>query len=53
MRLERVAELLEFYGPDTMLLIGGNLLLAEGDALLARAGEFVRTVAGTTVSAPA
>ncbi|MBV9409549.1 MAG: ribulose 1,5-bisphosphate carboxylase [Candidatus Eremiobacteraeota bacterium] len=46
MRLDRVDELLGFYGPDTMLLIGGNLLLAEGDALLARAQEFVAKVAG-------
>jgi ribulose-bisphosphate carboxylase large chain len=44
MRLDRVEELLDFYGPDTMLLIGGNLLLAEGDALLARAKEFVSLV---------
>ncbi|MBV9115810.1 MAG: ribulose 1,5-bisphosphate carboxylase [Acetobacteraceae bacterium] len=44
MRLDRVDELLDFYGPDTMLLIGGNLLLAEGDALLARAREFVSSV---------
>ena len=35
MRLERVDELLDFYGPDTMLLIGGNLLVAR-DALLER-----------------
>jgi len=44
MRLDRIDELLEFYGPDTMLLIGGNLLLAEGEALLARAREFVDKV---------
>jgi ribulose-bisphosphate carboxylase large chain len=44
MRLDRVDELLSFYGPDTMLLIGGNLLLAEGEALLARAHEFVAKV---------
>jgi ribulose-bisphosphate carboxylase large chain len=44
MRLDRVEELLEFYGLDTMLLIGGNLLLAEGDALLERAREFVAKV---------
>ena len=37
----RAARLLR---PDTMLLIGGNLLLAEGDALLARAREFVAMV---------
>src|SRR5947209_4919988 len=45
MRLDRVDELIDFYGPDTMLLIGGNLLLADGDALLARAREFVEKVA--------
>jgi ribulose-bisphosphate carboxylase large chain len=28
MTLERVDEILDFYGPDTMLLIGGNLLTA-------------------------
>jgi ribulose-bisphosphate carboxylase large chain len=50
MRLDRVEELLDFYGPDTMLLIGGNLLLAEGDALLARAREFADAVAGRAVS---
>ncbi len=44
MRLDRVDELLDFYGSDTMLLIGGNLLLAEGDALLARARDFVGSV---------
>jgi ribulose-bisphosphate carboxylase large chain len=48
MRLDRVDELLDFYGPDTMLLIGGNLLLAEGDALLARAREFVSAVDRST-----
>jgi ribulose-bisphosphate carboxylase large chain len=50
MRLDRVDELLDFYGPDTMLLIGGNLLLAEGDALLARAREFVTKVGTATAS---
>jgi len=50
MRLDRVDELLGFYGPDTMLLIGGNLLLAEGDALLARAQEFVAKVAGAAAA---
>ena len=44
MRLDRVPELLDYYGPDTMLLIGGNLLLAQGGALLARAREFVAAV---------
>ena len=51
MRLDRVDELLEFYGPDTMLLIGGNLLLAQGDALLARAREFVAKVGASAAPA--
>lgn len=45
MRLERVGELLAFYGKDTMLLIGGDLLIAQGDELLARARSFVAAVA--------
>jgi len=53
MRLDRVEELLAFYGPDTMLLIGGNLLLAQGDALEARAREFVTTVEGIGARASA
>ena len=40
----RAAEMLDFYGPDTILLIGGNLL-AAGDALTAKTAEFVATVA--------
>jgi ribulose-bisphosphate carboxylase large chain len=44
MRLERVEELVAFYGPDTMLLIGGDLLIA-GDALLDRGREFCERVA--------
>ncbi len=43
MLVERVDELLDFYGPDTMLLIGGNLLVAR-DALLERTREFVARV---------
>jgi ribulose-bisphosphate carboxylase large chain len=43
MRLERVEELLEFYGPDTMLLIGGNLLI-ERERVLERTREFVDRV---------
>jgi ribulose-bisphosphate carboxylase large chain len=43
MLLERVDELLEFYGTDTMLLIGGNLLIAR-ERLLERARDFVRRV---------
>jgi ribulose-bisphosphate carboxylase large chain len=44
MRLERVEELLDFYGPDTMLLIGGNLLI-DRDRILDRTREFVDRVA--------
>ena len=44
MTLQRTAEILDFYGPDTMLLIGGSLLLA-GEAIAAEARRFVRTVA--------
>jgi hypothetical protein len=36
--------MLDDYGPDTMLLIGGNLL-AAGDAMPARAAEFAARVA--------
>ncbi|BDE07321.1 ribulose-bisphosphate carboxylase [Vulcanimicrobium alpinum] len=45
MLLERVDELLEFYGDDTMMLIGGNLLIAR-DALLERTREYVAKVEG-------
>ena len=44
MRLERVEELLDFYGPDTMLLIGGNLLI-DHERVLQRTQEFVERVA--------
>ena len=44
MRLERVEELLDFYGPDSMLLIGGNLLI-ERDRVQQRTREFVDRVA--------
>lgn len=43
MPVERVAEMVEFYGRDVMLLIGGSLLSA-GDALLARSRSFVSAV---------
>ncbi len=42
--LRRVAETLDFYGPDTILLIGGDLLLAERDQLAAETEAFVRAV---------
>ena len=43
MRVERVDELLDDYGRDTMLLIGGNLLIAR-EHLLERTREFVEKV---------
>jgi ribulose-bisphosphate carboxylase large chain len=43
MRMERIEELLDFYGADTMLLIGGNLLV-ERDRILERTREFVERV---------
>jgi ribulose-bisphosphate carboxylase large chain len=43
MTVERAAELVEFYGNDVMLLIGGSLL-AAGDALPARTREFTAAV---------
>jgi len=45
MRVERVDEMIAEFGPDTMLLIGGNLLEA-GDAMPERAREFVARVRG-------
>ena len=44
MTLARVPEKLDFYGPDTMLLIGGNLLLAR-DRLTAETRIFTQAVA--------
>lgn len=43
MVLDRVPELLDFYGRDVMLLIGGSLLLARGN-LVAAAREFQAAV---------
>jgi ribulose-bisphosphate carboxylase large chain len=45
MLVDRVDELLEDYGRDTMLLIGGNLLIAR-EHLLERTREFVARVEG-------
>jgi ribulose-bisphosphate carboxylase large chain len=42
--LDRVPELLDFYGPDTMLLIGGNLLLAR-DRITEESSDFAHAVA--------
>ena len=46
MRLDRVEELIRFYGPDVMLLVGGSLYLA-GDRLPERAAEFVAATSRT------
>ena len=43
MTLERTTEILDFYGPDTMLLIGGALLLA-GDQITAEVARFTQAV---------
>jgi ribulose-bisphosphate carboxylase large chain len=45
MALARVPEMLDFYGPDTILLIGGSLL-AAGERLTKETEAFVRRVAG-------
>ena len=44
MTLDRTAEILDFYGPDTMLLIGGNLLMAR-DGISGETERFTRAVA--------
>jgi ribulose-bisphosphate carboxylase large chain len=41
----RVGEMLEFYGPNTMLLIGGALLVAPPEKLTQETAAFVRAVA--------
>ncbi len=45
MTVERVPEMIETYGRDVMLLIGGSLLSAKGK-LLARSREFVEAARG-------
>jgi ribulose-bisphosphate carboxylase large chain len=44
MTLDRVPEMLDFYGPDAMLLIGGSLLAAR-DRLSEETAAFTRAVA--------
>jgi ribulose-bisphosphate carboxylase large chain len=44
MTLARVPEILDFYGPDTILLIGGALLAAAKDRLAVETAAFARTV---------
>ncbi|MGE0419014.1 MAG: RuBisCO large subunit C-terminal-like domain-containing protein [Acetobacteraceae bacterium] len=43
MTLDRTTEILDFYGTDTMLLIGGNLLMAR-ENITAEAERFTRAV---------
>jgi ribulose-bisphosphate carboxylase large chain len=43
MTIGRIAEMLDFYGPDIMLLIGGDLLAAR-ERLVDESKAFVRTV---------
>jgi ribulose-bisphosphate carboxylase large chain len=45
MTTERVTEMLEFYGRDVMLLIGGNLLEAR-EQLMQATAAFVAKVHG-------
>ena len=52
MLVERVPELLDDYGRDSMLLIGGNLLVAR-EQLLDRTREFVASVEGHPFAAEA
>jgi len=47
MSVERVPEIIADYGLDTMLLIGGNLLLAR-ERLAERSAEFVHAVAAAS-----
>ncbi len=46
MKLDRIEELIQFYGMDTMLLIGGDLYLA-GEQLESRARAYVERVLET------
>jgi ribulose-bisphosphate carboxylase large chain len=56
MRTDRVDEMIEEFGTDVMLLIGGHLLAgatAPGDSVLARAAAFVERVHGAAASSRA
>ena len=50
-RVERVGELLEFYGNDCILLVGGSLYQA-GDALLDRTRDLVDQVTRAVAAEP-
>jgi ribulose-bisphosphate carboxylase large chain len=51
-QLEDVPELIEFYGRDAMLLVGGSLLEVEGDELR-RGRSFVDSVRAASEQLPA
>jgi ribulose-bisphosphate carboxylase large chain len=51
MTTDRVPELLDFYGPDVMLLIGGNLLQAR-EKLVEKTAAFVEAVAAHRFTSP-
>jgi len=46
MKLDRIEELIQFYGMDTMLLIGGDLYV-DGEQLETRARAYVERVMKT------
>lgn len=50
-RVERVGDLVEFYGPDCILLVGGSLYEA-GDALFERTRELVDQVTRAAATEP-
>lgn len=52
MTLRRVPEILDFYGHDSMLLIGSSLLAAPPGTLTEEAGKFVRAVAEREYGGP-
>jgi ribulose-bisphosphate carboxylase large chain len=53
MSVERVDEMLQEFGTDVMLLIGGNLLAGGHGAMRSRAESFVRRVQAAAAAAPA
>ncbi len=52
MTLARVPEILDFYGPESMLLIGGSLLAAPRGKLAEETAKFVRAVAEHDYGSP-
>lgn len=50
-QLDTVAELIDFYGDDTMLLVGGSLQIVPG-AVFERSRRFVEAVRAATAASP-